>query len=35
MSDYETIIGVKVANFLASFKNTHQEDDYNDVFHGK
>ena len=32
MGDYETIIGVKVANFLASFKNTHQEDDYNMYF---
>ena len=32
MCEYENIIGVKVLNYLDSFKNTHQEDDYNIYF---
>lgn len=32
MSDYEAIIGTKVANYLDSFKDTHQEDDYSMYF---
>ena len=32
MSEYESIIGTKVSNYLNSFKNTHHEDDYTIYF---